>query len=110
MAPQLDTHLTDAGLVMWPCKQTMAGLGPASKLLERTIENDQAAHDGNPIMEWMFGNVVLRMDSEGNIKPDKAKSSEKIDGVVAAVMALAAATRPRDDEPEYHEGLVGALL
>ena len=46
------------------------------------------SHDGNPISAWMLGNVELQRDPAGNIKPDKGKSSEKIDGVVSDIMAL----------------------
>lgn len=45
-------------------------------------------HGGNPVMAWMAGNVVMDTDPAGNIKPTKAKSPEKIDGIVAAIMAL----------------------
>lgn len=45
-------------------------------------------HGGNPIMRWMAGNVVIDTDPAGNIKPTKARSAEKIDGIVAAIMAL----------------------
>lgn len=45
-------------------------------------------HGGNPVLKWMAGNVVMRQDSAGNIKPDKEKSVEKIDGIVASIMAL----------------------
>lgn len=45
-------------------------------------------HGGNPVMAWMAGNVVVDTDPAGNIKPTKAKSPEKIDGIVAAIMAL----------------------
>ena len=45
-------------------------------------------HGGNPVLKWMAGNVVMRQDPAGNIKPDKEKSVEKIDGIVASIMAL----------------------
>ena len=45
-------------------------------------------HGGNPIMRWMSGNVVVDTDPAGNIKCTKAKSPEKIDGIIAAIMAL----------------------
>ena len=50
-------------------------------------------HDGNPVLKWMAQNVVMRQDPAGNIKPDKEKSTEKIDGAVAAIMALDRAVR-----------------
>ena len=45
-------------------------------------------HGGNPVLRWMAGNVVIDTDPAGNIKVTKAKSKEKIDGIVAAIMAL----------------------
>ena len=45
-------------------------------------------HGGNPVRRWMAGNVVMRQDPAGNIKPDKEKSTEKIDGIVALIMGL----------------------
>lgn len=43
---------------------------------------------GNPVLRWMAGNVVIDTDPAGNIKVTKAKSKEKIDGIVAAIMVL----------------------
>ena len=45
-------------------------------------------HYDNPVSRWMLSNVVIRTDVNGNQRPDKMKSSEKIDGIVAAIMAL----------------------
>lgn len=52
-------------------------------------------HGGHPVLRWMADNVTVTSDSNGNIKPDKKKSTEKIDGIVALVMALAAEGRER---------------
>ena len=49
-------------------------------------------HGGNPVLKWMADNVVMRQDPAGNIKPDKEKSVGKIDGIVASIMALIAAS------------------
>jgi phage terminase large subunit-like protein len=46
------------------------------------------AHGNNPVLRWMAQNVVVKQDPAGNVKPDKAKSTEKIDGIVATIMAL----------------------
>lgn len=51
------------------------------------------AHGGHPVLSWMVDNIHVRTDPAGNIKPDKQKSSEKIDGVVATIMALDRAIR-----------------
>ena len=45
-------------------------------------------HGGNPVLKWMAQNVVMRQDPAGNIKPDKERSVEKIDGIVALIMGL----------------------
>ena len=63
-------------------------------------------HGGNPIMKWMCGNVVIEQDPAGNIKPTKAKSADKIDGVVAAIMALDRCVRQEKtgsvyDDPDH---------
>ena len=46
------------------------------------------AHGGHPVLAWMVDNIHIRTDPAGNIKPDKQKSTEKIDGAVALIMAL----------------------
>ena len=51
------------------------------------------AHGGNDVLRWMMDNVIIKTDPAGNIKMDKEKSQEKIDGSVAMVMALDRAIR-----------------
>ena len=58
------------------------------KQFYKLLMEGRIVHGGNPIMAWMAGNVVVDTDPAGNIKPTKAKSPEKIDGIVAAIMAL----------------------
>ena len=50
-------------------------------------------HGGHPVLAWMVDNIHVRTDPAGNIKPDKQRSTEKIDGVVATIMALNRAIR-----------------
>lgn len=73
--------------------QGFASMSPPMKEFNRLILDTQVAHDGNPVLRWMADNVTVRQDPAGNIKPDKARSREKIDGVVATVMALDRALR-----------------
>lgn len=61
---------------------------PPSKELFKFLMEGNLIHGGNPVFKWMAGNVVMRQDPAGNIKPDKEKSVEKIDGIVASIMAL----------------------
>jgi len=58
-----------------------------AKEYEMIYIEENICHDGNPVHAWMLGNVAISTDAAGNIKPDKAKSSNKIDGVVSDVMA-----------------------
>ena len=52
------------------------------------IQDEKIRHGGHPVLRWMFENVYPEMDASGNVKPSKVKSGEKIDGVIATVMAL----------------------
>jgi phage terminase large subunit-like protein len=62
-------------------------------------------HDNNPVMRWMASNCAVQTDPAGNIKPtkDEKKSTGKIDGIVALVMALARATADNDDGESVYE-------
>ena len=71
--------------------QGYASMNGPMKELERLILNQGIAHGGNPVLTWMADNLVVRQDPAGNLKPDKEKSREKIDGMVALVMGLARA-------------------
>ncbi len=65
-------------------------LNAPSKELERLLGLRLLEHGGNPVLRWMASNVALYTDSAGNIKPDRKKSNEKIDGIAALVDAIAA--------------------
>lgn len=62
-----------------------------TKELERLILEKKIAHSGHDVLRWNFDNLVVETDAAGNIKPSKRRASEKIDGVVALVMALSRA-------------------
>lgn len=95
-ATQLVQQLSDGGLTVWPIRQSITALTGPSKELERMLGDRLLRHGGNPVLRWMADNVVATSDSAGNIKPDRKKSTEKIDGIAALVDAIAAATRERD--------------
>ena len=73
--------------------QGFASMSPPTKELGKMIAGGQIAHGNHAVLNWMADNVVVREDPAGNLKPDKEKSTEKIDGVVALIMALDRATR-----------------
>jgi phage terminase large subunit-like protein len=70
---------------LYPFTQSMPNLSLSTKALEKDISNYELEHFGNPVMRWMMGNVVLKVDAVGQIMPDKSKSQNKIDGVAALV-------------------------
>jgi phage terminase large subunit-like protein len=72
-----------------------------TKELERLVNRGEFHHGGNPVVRWMAGNTAAETDSAGNIKPSKAKSTEKIDGVVAAIMALGRAMVSEEETSVY---------
>jgi len=59
-----------------------------TKQVEKDILTGSVDIDSNPITEWMYRNIVLDMDSQENIKPNKQKSANKIDGVVTQIMSI----------------------
>lgn len=94
-------NLEDNGLTMVPFGQGFASMSAPTKEFYRLLMEGKIIHGGHPVMRWMAGNVVVDTDPAGNIKVTKAKSKEKIDGIVAAIMALDRAVR--------HEGENGSV-
>jgi len=90
-ASQLVINLVNEGLPMNPYGQGFLSMSAPTKELEKIILNKQLNHAGNPVLRWMLSNVRMKLDPSGNIKPDKSKSTEKIDGLVALIMALGGA-------------------
>jgi phage terminase large subunit-like protein len=88
-ATQLSVDLMADGANMVAIPQTHAGLGPAWREFEKLILDRKLRHGGHPILRWMAGNVETETDAQGNQKPSKRHSTERIDGIVALLMALA---------------------
>lgn len=91
--------LENMGIEVVQFGQGYLSMNPPMKELERLVLSGQLRHGNNPVLTWMADNLVARMDPAGNIKPDKEKSKEKIDGMVALIMALDLALRrdPAED-------------
>ena len=87
-ASQLVIDLQNEGANMSPFGQGFLSMSAPTKEFEKIILGKQLMHNGNPVMSWAINNVAIQEDPAGNIKPNKAKSTEKIDPVVAAIMAL----------------------
>ena len=75
-------------------------MSPPTKELMKLVLEQKIAHGGHPVLRWMMDNIFIRTDPAGNIKPDKEKSTEKIDGAVATIMALDRAIRCGNDKTE----------
>lgn len=87
-ATQMVQNLEDEGFLMVPFGQGFKDMSPPSKELYKLLMEGNIVHGGNPVLKWMAQNVVMRQDPAGNIKPDKERSVEKIDGIVALIMGL----------------------
>ncbi len=85
---KLKDEFSAEGLTLAAFGQGWRSMSMPSKEFEVLVLQKRFHHDGNPIDRWMIDNVIIRTDPAGNIKPDKAKSIEKIDGVVADIMGL----------------------
>jgi len=88
-ATDLITRLQEQdGFTCVAVRQGFATLSAPSKALEAAILSKRLRHNGHPILRWCIGNVALETDAAGNIKPSKKDSTERIDGVVALVVAI----------------------
>ena len=87
-ATQMIQNLEGEGFTIVPFGQGFSSMSAPTKEYYRLLMEGRIIHGGNPVLRWMAGNVVIDTDPAGNIKVTKAKSKEKIDGIVAAIMAL----------------------
>lgn len=92
-AAQMVQNLNRDGFDVHPFAQTLVGYNAPTKELMRLVLEKKISHNGHPVLRWMMDNIFIKQDAQGNIMPDKAKSAEKIDGVVATIMALDLAQR-----------------
>lgn len=111
---QLVIDLTEKeGAPMVKVGQGVVSLSAPTKELDRLVRLGTAAkpmlrHGGNPVARWMADNLTVYTDASGNLKPDKAKSMDKIDGISAIVTALAVsmAAEPKQETAYAHRGLI----
>ena len=87
-ATQMVQNLEDDGFTMIPFGQGFRDMSPPTKELMRLVLEHRLAHSGHPVLRWNMDNAFVRTDPAGNLKIDKQKSTEKVDGAVALVMAL----------------------
>lgn len=105
-ATQLSQELDAAGFTVVPTGQGYASMSPPTKELMNLVLAKRLRHGGNPVARWMADNLVVRQDPAGNLKPDKEKSREKIDGMISLIMAIDRATRHKVSVYESRDLLV----
>jgi phage terminase large subunit-like protein len=93
-ATQLSTRMLAEGLPMIEVRPTVLNFSEPMKTLEALVLQKKLAHDGDPVLTWMASNVVAHLDAKDNIYPRKERPENKIDGVVALIMALSRAIKP----------------
>ena len=108
-AIQMTQNLEGMGFTVVQFGQGFKDMSPPTKELMKLTLEQKIAHGGQPVLRWMMDNIFIRSDPAGNIKPDKEKSTERIDGCVALIMALDRAIRcgNQTSESVYNErGLI----
>lgn len=96
-AVQMVQNLEGMGFTVVPFGQGFKDMSPPTKELMKLVLEQKIAHGGHPVLRWNMDNIYIRTDPAGNIKTDKEKSTEKIDGAVATIMALDRAIRCGND-------------
>jgi phage terminase large subunit-like protein len=107
-AEQMSQSLTAAGIMMVNTAQGFQ-LTEALRKLSDLVTNETLIHDGNPVMTWMAGTLVVKHGPNRTMRPDKDKATEKIDGTVALVMALDIIVRQPADGDVSADDLVMVL-
>lgn len=93
----------DHGITMVEFGQGFVSMAAPSAELERLVIAHRIRHGAHPILRWMASHVVVRVDPAGNMKPDKEKSRERIDGIVGLVMAIGRAMVRTETTSVYEE-------
>jgi len=96
-AVQMVQNLEGMGFNVVPFGQGFKDMSPPTKELMKLVLEQRIAHGGHPVLRWNMDNIFVKTDPAGNIKADKEKSTEKIDGAIAMIMALDRAIRMGND-------------
>lgn len=108
----IGTQLQGDGFTVVDFGQGFASMTAPARKLEGIIQSRELNHGGHPVLRWMAANTMVRTNPAGNIKPDKEKSTEKIDGIVALLMPLGVADKTPIEAPPIYEtrGAIGVSL
>jgi phage terminase large subunit-like protein len=96
-ATQLSTRMLSEGLPMIEVRPTVLNFSEPMKTLEALVLQKKLVHDSDPVLTWMASNVVAHLDVKDNIYPRKERAENKIDGIVALIMALSRAIKPGEN-------------
>ena len=102
-AEPMTAQLTGDGFEVVPFGQGFASMSAPSKELERLLLEGGLRHGGHPVLRWMASVVAVDLDAAENIKPSKKKSAERIDGIVALVMAIGRMIVQPEEKPSVYE-------
>ena len=108
-ASQTIIDLQNEGMECSPFGQGYGSMGAPTKEFEKIVLTQKLEHFGNPVLRCMMSSTVVKTDPAGNIKPDKEKSVQKIDGIVASIMALGewmTAQSEEDNNPYNQRGML----
>lgn len=105
-ATQFSTRMLAEGLPMIEVRPTVLNFSEPMKQLEALVLQGKWAFDGDPVLTWMVSNVVCHRDAKDNIYPRKERPENKIDGVIAVLMALNRLLLDNGDNGFIEQGFV----
>ena len=91
------------GFTMVQIAQRVSTMSAPTKEFEKLVLEKKIAHSGHDVLRWNIDNIIVKVDSSGNIKIDKSKSTEKVDGAVALVMSLSRALLNGAGQPSVYD-------
>ena len=108
-ATYIASRLADRGVPMVEVRQTVQNLSEPMKYLQAMVYSGKLRHNGDPVMTWMVSNVVAHLDAKENIYPRKMQPDNKIDGVVALIIALGRHLNEKQDGPDIGDWLANPV-
>jgi phage terminase large subunit-like protein len=102
-ATTLVTELTEDDIKLHPFRQGFVSMAAPTAELERLIISKELNHGGNEVIRWRASNVLILRDTSGNMKVDKSKPENKVDGIVSNIMAIAAYMQWLAEQPKEKE-------
>jgi len=95
--------MAEGDIEMVPVGMGFTSMNAPTKYLESMILEKKINHNSNPVLKWNFNNIMMKIDAAGNIKPDKGKSTNKIDGIVSLILAIDRIMRHEDDTKSVYD-------